>query len=532
MIPAEDRAARAPDRSRSPWMSYFLPDAPSLDSDARVDVCIVGAGIAGMTTAYLLAKKGKRVMVIDHGSIGGGMTSATTAHLSNALDDRYYEIERLHGADGARLAAQSHSAAIEAIEATVAHEAIECDFARLDGYLFLPPGGAPDELLREYESALRAGIEGLEWVSGAPIDGFDTGACLRFPRQAQIHPLKYLAGLARGLKRLGGVIHCATHAQEVQGGDAPHVVTAAGHRIDCASIVVATNTPISDTVSIHTKQAPYTTYVIAARVPRGSVEKALYWDTLDPYHYARLKDARGELLIVGGEDHKTGQADDAERRFANLELWMRERWPAAREVLHRWSGQVMEPVDHLAYIGRDPAMENVYIATGDSGNGMTHGTIAGLVITDLIHGIAVPWASLYDPRRITLKAAGNFVRETGNMAWQYTDWIKPGEIDWVEQVRAGSGAVIRRGIHKIAVYRDAEGGLHEMSAKCTHLGCLVKWNDADHSWDCPCHGSRFDALGQVLGGPAVDALTPVEPQLPPRVAPAQPFVERRARPRP
>ena len=521
---------RLTDQSRSPWMSHFLPDAPALDSDARIDVCIVGAGIAGMTTAYLLAKKGRRVMVIDHGSIGGGMTSATTAHLSNALDDRYYQIERMHGAEGARLAAQSHSAAIEAMEAIVAHEKIDCDFERLDGFLFLPPQGDPDVLLREYEAALRAGIGGLEWVDRAPIDGFDTGPSLRFPRQGQMHPLKYLAGLAAAIRRLGGTIHCGTHAQEIHGGESPHVTTSAGHRIDCAAIVVATNTPVSDRVAIHVKQAPYTTYVIAARVPRGTVEKALYWDTLDPYHYVRLKDPRGELLIVGGEDHKTGQADDPERRFANLELWMRTRWPAAREVLHRWSGQVMEPVDALAYIGRDPAQQNVYVATGDSGNGMTHGTIAGLVITDLIHGTEVPWARLYDPARITLKSAPAFVRETGNMAWQYADWIKPGDVDDIEQVAAGSGAVVRRGVHKVAIYRDAQGEVHEMSAKCTHLGCIVKWNAADATWDCPCHGSRFDALGQVLGGPALDPLAPAEPsRATPPIPP--PPMERRARPR-
>jgi glycine/D-amino acid oxidase-like deaminating enzyme/nitrite reductase/ring-hydroxylating ferredoxin subunit len=521
---------RAPDQARSPWMSYFLPDAPALAADTRADVCIVGAGIAGMTTAYLLAKKGKRVVVIDHGSIGGGMTSATTAHLSNALDDRYYELERLHGAEGARLAAQSHTAAIEAIEAIAAHEKIECDLERLDGYLFSPAEGDPDELLREYEAGLRAGVHGLEWVSAAPIEGFDTGHCLRFPRQGQLHPLKYLAGLARAIRRLGGAIHCATHAQKVEGGASACVITAAGPRVECGAVVVATNTPITDKVAIHAKQAAYATYAIAARVPRGSVAKALYWDTLDPYHYVRLKDPQGELLIVGGEDHKSGQADDAERRFANLELWMRRRWPGAREVLHRWSGQVMEPMDGLGFIGRDPSQQNVYIATGDSGNGMTHGTIAGLVITDLIHGAEVPWAALYAPARVNMKAAGNFVREAGNMAWQYTDWIKPGQVDSVDDIRAGSGAVIRRGVQKIAVYRDASGDVHEMSAKCTHLGCIVKWNPAENTWDCPCHGSRFDALGQVLGGPAVDPLAAIEGPPPERMPPPA-FVERRSRPR-
>jgi glycine/D-amino acid oxidase-like deaminating enzyme/nitrite reductase/ring-hydroxylating ferredoxin subunit len=511
-------------------MSYFLPDAPALASDTRVDVCIVGAGIAGMTTAYLLAKKGRRVAVIDHGSIGGGMTSATTAHLSNALDDRYHELERLHGAAGARLAAQSHGAAIVALEAIAAHEKIDCDLERLDGYLFAPPDGDPHELLREYEAALRAGVPGLEWVGAAPIDGFDSGACLRFARQGQLHPLKYLAGLARAIRRLGGVIHCGTHAQKVEGGAAPCVVTAAGPRIDCAAVVVATNTPINDKVAIHAKQAAYTTYAIAARVARGSVARALYWDTLDPYHYVRLKDPQGELLIVGGEDHRSGQADDAERRFASLELWMRRRWPRAREVMHRWSGQVIQPVDGLAFIGRDPSQENVYVATGASGSGMTYGTIAGIVITDLIHGAEVPWGALYAPSRVTMKAAGTFMRGASNMAWQYTDWIKPGQVDSVTDIRAGSGAVMRRGVHKVAVYRDAAGELHEMSAKCTHLGCIVKWNDGENAWDCPCHGSRFDAFGQVLGGPAVDPLAPADSPVA-RRAPPQPFVERRARPR-
>jgi glycine/D-amino acid oxidase-like deaminating enzyme/nitrite reductase/ring-hydroxylating ferredoxin subunit len=490
-------------------MGYPVPDTLALTADARCDVCIVGAGIAGMTTAYLLAKKGKSVLVVDDGAIGSGMTSRTTAHLMTAIDDRYYEIERLHGREGARLAAQSHSAAVEAIEAIARHEEIECDLERLDGYLFLPPGGDADELLREYEAAVRAGIEGLHWADRAPMDAFETGACLRFSRQGQFHPLKYLAGLAHAILRMGGRI-CRGHVQEVKGGAPPTVRLAGGERIDCHSVVVATNVPISDKLALHTKQAPYLTYAVAARVPRGSVEKALFWDTLRPYHYVRLKDPAGEVLIVGGEDHKTGQADDSETRFARLELWMRERFPMAREVLHRWTGQVMEPVDSLAYIGRDPADENVYVATGDSGMGMTHGTIAGILITDLIHGAEVPWAELYDPKRKNLRALATYAKENANVAWQYTDWLKPGELDSPEQIAAGRGAILRRGVHKIAAYRDAQGELHERSAKCTHLGCIVHWNHADNSWDCPCHGSRFDAFGHVIGGPAVSDLAPLE----------------------
>jgi Rieske Fe-S protein len=270
--------------------------------------------------------------------------------------------------------------------------------------------------------------------------------------------------------------------------------------------------PINDKVKVHTKQAPYLTYVIAARVPRGTVARALLWDTCDPYHFIRVipgQDPNGDMLVVGGEDHKTGQANDGAERFANLERWTRERYPMAREVLYRWSGQVMETHDFLAFLGRNPGDDNVYIATGDSGMGMTHGTIAGLVITDLIHGAKVPWAELYDPHRINLKSARTYARETLNMAWQYADWLTAGDEHSASDIEPGKGAVIRRGAHKIAVYRDPGGERHEMSAVCTHLGCIVAWNDQEHSWDCKCHGSRFDAMGQVVSGPAVDDLKPV-----------------------
>jgi len=506
-------------KSRSPWMSYATPERAPLVNDARADVCVIGAGIAGMTAAYLLGRKGYRVIVIDDGPVGGGMTGRTTAHLMSAIDDRYHEIERLHGEEGARLAYRSHAAAIDAIEDIARHEGIDCDLDRLDGYLFLPPDGDPAELVREYEAGLRAGVEGLAWADRAPIDALDTGRCLRFPRQGQFHPLKYVSGLARALEGLGGVIHSGTHAVGVHGGEHPCVATANGARIDCDAIVVATNSPISDRMAIHTKQAPYMTYAVALRVPRGSVAKALLWDTLDDYHYVRLKDAEGEVLIVGGEDHKTGQAHDSETRFARLELWARERFPVAREVLHRWSGQVMETIDDLAYIGRDPGSDNVYVITGDSGMGMTHGTLGGIVVTELMHGSETAWSHLYDPKRMTLKAASTYARENANVTWQYADWLKPGEVPGEADVMPGSGAVLRRGVHKVALYRDEAGVLHQMSARCPHLGCAVRWNALDATWDCPCHGSRFDARGEVLNGPALTGLEPVNASEAPPVTP-------------
>jgi glycine/D-amino acid oxidase-like deaminating enzyme/nitrite reductase/ring-hydroxylating ferredoxin subunit len=500
-----------PGENRSPWMIFPVPEFPALGASIAADACVVGGGIAGVTTAYLLMKKGRRVVLLTDGALGGGMTSRTTAHLASAIDDRYFEIERLHGERGAHLAAQSHQAAIEAIEAMVAHENIDCDFTRLDGYLFLPPDGDPDELRAEHAAAVRAGVEDIEWVARAPIAGFDTGPCLRFPHQGQFHPLKYLSGLAQAFIRGGGEIHAGTHVAEVHGGERPRVVTREGHVVECADVVVATNTPISTRVAIHTKQAPYLTYVIAARVPRGSVTQALFWDTLDSYHYARLDSPGGELLIVGGEDHKTGQADDADRRFDALERWMRARFPVAGEIVHRWSGQVMETVDGLAYIGREPGEGHVFLATGDSGMGMTHGTIAGILITDLIHGAEVPWATLYEPsRRVPLRAVATYARENANAAMQLADLARGGDEDDVADIEPGTGAVMRRGLRKIAVYRDPGGTLHEMSARCTHLGCPVHWNGNEGTWDCTCHGSRYDALGHVVSGPAREDLEPAE----------------------
>ena len=511
-----------PEQSISIWMATGNREALSpLSEDTNADVCVVGAGIAGMTTAYMLAREGKSVVVLDDGPIGGGMTERTTAHLSNAIDDRYLEIERLHGEEGARLAAASHTAAIDRVEEIIEQEKIACDFERLDGYLFLPPGESKQLLEDELKAAHRAGLEEVEMVSRAPIESFDTGACLRFPRQAQFHPMKYLEGLARAIKSYGGQIFTGTHAADIEGGSSSHVKTSDGLTVTALSIVVATNTPVNDIVAIHTKQAPYLSYVIGARVPGGSVVRALYWDTLDPYHYVRLQtvsDAESssgkgyDLLIVGGEDHKTGQADDAAERYARLEQWTRERFPMAETIIFRWSGQVMEPVDGVAFIGRNPGdSENVYIATGDSGMGMTHGTIAGILITDLIMGRQCSWVPLYDPSRVTFSSAGEFAKENINVAAQYVaDYLTGGEVDSTEDIAPGKGAIIRRGLTKIAAYRDEDGSLHELSAVCTHLGCIVAWNSSEKTWDCPCHGSRFDRYGQVFNGPANIDLRPVE----------------------
>ena len=496
------------DQTTSIWMATAKPpELSSLQQSSRADVCVIGAGIAGLSVAYCLTREGKSVVVLDDGRIGSGMTERTTAHLSNEIDDTYVEIERLHGREGARIAAVSHTAAIDRIETIVKDEGIDCDFERLDGYLFPIGEQAEDFLSREMEAAQRAGLT-VERLDRAPVIRLAPGPCLRFSRQAQFHPLRYLIGLAAAIHRRGGRIYTGTHVSRVQGGAEAQVETDDGRRIMAGSIVVATNNPINDLVAIHTKQAPYTTYVIGARIPAGSVPKALYWDTEDPYHYVRtqrvkMADNAYDCLVVGGEDHKTGQAQDGQARHASLEQWARERFPMIDDIEYRWSGQVMETVDGIAFIGRNPGdAENVYIATGDSGMGMTHGTIAGILITDLIMGRHSAWTPLYDPARKSLRAAGEYAKENINVAAQYTDWVTAGDVQSVDEIRKNSGAVIRRGLAKVAVYRDATGSLHERSAVCTHLGCIVGWNDTEKTWDCPCHGSRFDKLGKVITGPA------------------------------
>ena len=497
-------------RHQSVWQATaVMPECPRLNSNQHVEVCIVGAGMAGLTTAYLLCQAGKSVVVLDDGPLAGGITQMTTAHLVDALDDRYFELERLHGRVAARLAAESHGAAIDRIEAIAAAERIACEFARVDGYLFLAEDDKRETLEKEIAAAQRAGLRDVELLAGAPLP-FDTGPCLRFPRQGQFHPLQYLAGLVRAIQREGGRIYTHSHAEHIEGGN-PALVYANTHIVTADAVVVATNAPVNDRVAIHTKQAPYMTYVIGARVRRGVVPKVLAWDTGDPYHYIRTEPlGEDDLLIVGGEDHKSGQASDTAERHARLEEWTRRRFPIG-PVEFAWGGQVMETVDYLAFTGRNPLdKDNIYIHTGDSGMGLTHATIGGMILSDLILGRENPWAELYDPRRKTVGAAREYTAENLNVAAQYADWLKPGEVKSAAEIPRDSGAIMRRGLHKIAVYRDEKGEAHERSAACPHLGCMVHWNGAEKTWDCACHGSRFDRHGQVINGPSNHDLASVE----------------------
>ncbi len=523
--------------SPSLWTDTVPPILTSpLGRDLEAEACVIGAGISGLTTAYLLAKAGVNVVVLEDGAVGSGETGRTTAHFTNALDDRYHTLESKHGKAAARLAAQSHTQAIETVARIVEEERIRCHAERVDGYLFMHPSDKPKSLEKEEDACRRVGID-VDLVDSAPH--FDSGPALRFREQLQLHPLEYLRGLVRGIEEAGGRVFTLTHARFPEGNR----VKANGHTVDAGKVIVCSNPPVTTKLTIHAKQLAFRTYVVAARVPAGKVPHDLWWDTGDydapspfpPYHYVRLHAGNGhDTLMVGGQDHQVGVLEHVEvDPYAALEEWMRQRFPEAREVTHRWSGEVLEPSDHLAYIGVDPVPRGRYLASGDSGNGMTHGTLAGLILCDLVRGRSNPYAKLYDPRRRSLRASAALLREHLMAVKKLARYVQPGDVASAADLAPGEGAVLGS-VQPKAVYRDEKGKLHACSAVCPHLKCVVAWNPAERSFDCPCHGSRFTAFGKVVCGPSNADLEAIELDAKERGAsrhPQRPPARQRRKPR-
>ncbi|MDQ3019345.1 MAG: FAD-dependent oxidoreductase [Bacteroidota bacterium] len=501
------------EKTLSLWNDTFqVPEFDSLKTKFEADVCIVGAGITGITTAYLLAREGKKVIVLDDGKIGGGETGSTTAHITSVIDDRFTEIEKLHGKENTKLAAQSQREAINTIEKIIKDENILCDFKRVNGYWFFKSDDKTFE--EEYEAAIRAGMD-VEIID-SPINAFKNWKCLKFSKQAQFHVLKYISALAEAIVRLKGKIFTGTFVIEIKDEESAVLIkTNSGFTVNAKDAVIATNSPISDYLSMHTKQVAYRTYVVAFEIEKNSIPTALYWDTEDPYHYIRIQPAgdkdEKDILIIGGEDHKTGQEKNPQQRFVNLEKWSHEHFENLGETKYKWSGQVLEPIDGLSFIGKDPENSNhVYIATGDSGMGMTHGTFSGLILCDLIMERENKWAELYDPKRINLKSAPEFIKEGATLVSQYIDLVTGGDVKDIGEIKKGEGAVMRDGLDKISIYKDESGNVFKFSALCTHLKCVLSWNEVEKSWDCPCHGSRFDCKGKVLNGPAISDMKEVK----------------------
>jgi glycine/D-amino acid oxidase-like deaminating enzyme/nitrite reductase/ring-hydroxylating ferredoxin subunit len=488
-----------PESKTSLWHATSVaPHLTQMLGNASTDVCIIGAGIAGLSVAYELLKAGMQVIVLESKTIGYGETGNTSAHLSNALDDRFFNLENMHGLDKAHLAASSHRDAIDRIEAICKAENIECDFERVAGYLFAANESDHELLAKEFFAAKRCGID----ISKTTIKNL--GECLNFPRQAIFHPLKYLHGLAAAVIKLGGKIYENTPVVELQ-KEPLQVKTETGYTVTANKIVAATNAPFFSSLVMHMKLDPQRSYVIGLKVPKNSVKNALYWDTANPYHYVRIArhDEQNDTLIVGGKDHRVGcQPED--NLYENLKIWAEQYFAITNsEIIWQWSGQVLEPVDYLAYIGENPKAKNVYMVTGDSGNGLTHGVIAGMLISDLIQAKTNPWTDVYKLNRMPIHAIPSLLSNAWASTLGYIKYLCP---QFGATPNIGEGKIMQRGFKKVAVYRDEHNNLHECSGICSHMQAVLSWNPKEKSWDCPAHGSRFDLEGNKLNGPATTGI--------------------------
>jgi glycine/D-amino acid oxidase-like deaminating enzyme/nitrite reductase/ring-hydroxylating ferredoxin subunit len=500
------------DRDTTPYWSASasFPRFARLEADIETDVLVIGAGITGLTAAYGLASAGRSVVVIDRGRCASVDTGHTSAHLTMVTDTRLSDLADQLGRSHAQAVWDAGLAAIARIDDVVRQHEIDCAFGWVEGYLHLPPGDTQsrdvERLKRDAELAAELGFDAT-FVNQVPLVGTPG---VRVDGQARVHPRRYLAGLAKAIVAAGGRIHEHTEAGEFS--DRPRSVTANGHRITCGDIVIATHNPLvglggtTGAALFQTKLALYSSYVVAGRVAKGVVPDVLLWDTADPYRYFRVEPHRDhDVVILGGEDHKTGQADDTAERYARLEQALAALAPGV-ELAHRWSGQVIETPDGLPYIGA--TAEHQYAGTGYAGNGLTFGTLAGMMIADLILGRPNPWTDLFDSARKALRhGLWDYLKENSSYPYYLIrDRFAGAEGRSLRSVKRGEGKVVERNGEKVAAYRDPAGALTVRSATCTHMGCLVSGNPTERTWDCPCHGSRFAPDGEVISGPAESPL--------------------------
>lgn len=486
--------------------------AGPLREDVEVDVAVVGGGITGATTALLLKRQGLRVGVLEAAvSPPWGETSRSTAHLTQALDLRPRRLISRFGEEAAAQVTSAHAAAIDLIEELAQAHAPGAGFARVPGFLV---ARTDDEVAALDDEAtatelLRAPVSLVDEV---PLS-LGARRALRWERQAQINPAAYLLGLLGAVAGDGSFVAGDSRALTITegSGDEPCRVETARGTVRARVVINAAHVPINTRIFLHTKIASYRTYVVAARAEGLPADVGLFWDMSAPYRYWRAAQVGDEtLLLVGGEDHKVGQNDDTLARFEPLEAALAFTLGGRPIVVARWSGQVVEPVDGLPYIGHKSLGKKVLVATGYAGNGLTGGTLAAMLLCDEVQGRAHPWSELFASTRVRpLASARAFVRENANTTRHLVgDRFTHAAGGSVAGIAPGEGAVVDVGGESLAVYRDQGGRVYACSATCTHLGCTVAWNRAERSWDCPCHGSRFDAFGDVLNGPAVEPLEP------------------------
>lgn len=507
---------------RMPYSEY--PRFPTLDRDIDTDVCIIGSGIAGISTAYELVSRGKRVTMLEARHVVSGESGRTSGHLTNALDDGYEQIQRKHGFHGAKIAAESHGWAIDRVGEITKALGIDCEYRRLPAYEFSQyDRGDPKHeleihgLKKEVELAQKLGLNAI-FREGLAVPGWDGKPDQRdgavFYDQATFHPTRYFLGVLGWLaKQPNFQCFAQTRMVSLEEKDVVHVKTEPGHTVTARDAVEATCVPLQK-LSIIAEMEYNRTYCIAIRIPRGTVKDCLIYDEADAYKYVRLTgcDEQDDYMVVGGCDHKVGQ-ENVNGRFDELETWARERFPQAGAIDYRWSGQVFEPIDYMAFIGKNQGQNHVYVVTGDSGDGLTHGVLAGRLLADEIGGNKNPWASLYQPSRMgsIAKSLPTMLEHDVQINMQYKRYLQS-DIQDIEDLGANTGGVLHDGLTSkpVAVYKDGEGQTYKFSAVCPHLKGILSWNQTEKSWDCPVHGSRFSCEGVCVDGPAKSNLTPMD----------------------
>ncbi|HYG22819.1 MAG TPA: FAD-dependent oxidoreductase [Verrucomicrobiae bacterium] len=498
-------------KTESYWQSSAaLPQFPSLANDLTVDVVIIGAGLTGITAAYLLKREGVKVALLDRQRVAQADTGHTTAHLTYVTDERLKDLVKSFGRDAAKSFWEAGGAAIDQIHDNIRQLNVDAEFKWVDGFLHESFNGsdAKDRRSLEEDAALARELGfGAEFVRSIPAFG---RAGVRFANQAKFHPFKYLAAMLQTIPGDGSHVFENTEFSEVKSD--PMIVHAGRHKIRCEYLFIATHTPLLGKAGMlkgtlfQSKLALYTSYVLGARLPKGTLPEALFWDTTDPYYYLRVERlADHDFAIFGGEDCKTAQEENPEEVFARLQRKLKEILPGA-EVQQRWLGQVVETDDGLPFIGENEKQQ--FIATGFCGNGFTLGTLAAAMARDQYLQRKNPWFDLFRVNRKQFHG-GAWRYVTENLDYPYymlRDRVAPADGDSLDDLKLGDGKILQLKGKKVAAYRGSDGKVTLLSPVCTHLGCLVKWNPADKTWDCPCHGSRFKPEGDVFSGPAESPL--------------------------